>query len=83
MAGEGREWLDHRFRLVFVGGTCHHILPYGTAKAALNQVIVSLAHMLNKRLRVTSVLIGTVMTGGNGDAASRPRCRKNWRIPTT
>jgi 7-alpha-hydroxysteroid dehydrogenase len=44
------------------------ILPYATAKAALNQMMVSLAHMLNKKVRVNSVLIGTVMTAGYGDA---------------
>ena len=44
------------------------ILPYATAKAALNQMMVSLAHMLNKKVRVNSVLIGTVVTAGYGDA---------------
>lgn len=42
----------------------YDILPYGTAKAALNQMMVSLAHMLAKRVRVNSVLIGTVVTAG-------------------
>jgi 7-alpha-hydroxysteroid dehydrogenase len=46
----------------------YDILPYGTAKAALNQMMVSLAHMLNKRVRVNSVLIGTVVTAGYADA---------------
>jgi 7-alpha-hydroxysteroid dehydrogenase len=46
----------------------HDILPYGTAKAALNQMMVSLAHLLAKRVRVNSVLIGTVMTAGYADA---------------
>ena len=46
----------------------YDILPYATAKAALNQMMVSLAHMLNKKVRVNSILIGTVMTAGYGDA---------------
>jgi 7-alpha-hydroxysteroid dehydrogenase len=46
----------------------YDILPYGTAKAALNQMMISLAHMLNKRVRVNSVLIGTVVTSGYADA---------------
>jgi 7-alpha-hydroxysteroid dehydrogenase len=46
----------------------YDILPYGTAKAALNQMMVSLAHMLAKRVRVNSVLIGTVVTAGYADA---------------
>jgi 7-alpha-hydroxysteroid dehydrogenase len=46
----------------------YDILPYGTAKAALNQMMVSLAHMLNKRVRVNSVLIGSVITPGYADA---------------
>ncbi|MGB5199592.1 MAG: SDR family oxidoreductase [Sedimenticolaceae bacterium] len=50
----------------------YDILPYGTAKAALNQMMVSLAHMLNKRVRVNSILIGTVVTEGYGDAGLSP-----------
>jgi 7-alpha-hydroxysteroid dehydrogenase len=50
----------------------YDILPYGTAKAALNQMMVSLAHMLNKRVRVNSVLIGTVVTEGYADAGLSP-----------
>jgi 7-alpha-hydroxysteroid dehydrogenase len=50
----------------------YDILPYGTAKAALNQMMVSLAHMLNKRVRVNSVLIGTVVTAGYADAGLDP-----------
>jgi 7-alpha-hydroxysteroid dehydrogenase len=46
----------------------YDILPYGTAKAALNQMMVSLAHMLAKKVRVNSVLIGTVVTAGYADA---------------
>lgn len=50
----------------------YDILPYGTAKAALNQMMVSLAHMLAKTVRVNSVLIGTVVTEGYGDAGLSP-----------
>jgi 7-alpha-hydroxysteroid dehydrogenase len=50
----------------------YDILPYGTAKAALNQMMVSLAHMLAKRVRVNSVLIGTVVTAGYADAGLDP-----------
>ncbi len=46
----------------------YDILAYGTAKAALNQMMISLAHMLAQKVRVNSVLIGTVMTEGYGDA---------------
>lgn len=50
----------------------YDILPYGTAKAALNQMMISLAHLLNKRVRVNSVLIGTVVTEGYADAGLTP-----------
>lgn len=46
----------------------YDILAYGTAKAALNQMMISIAHMLAQQVRVNSVLIGTVMTEGYGDA---------------
>jgi 7-alpha-hydroxysteroid dehydrogenase len=46
----------------------YDILAYATAKAALNQMMVSIAHLLNKKVRVNSVLIGTVMTAGYADA---------------
>ena len=46
----------------------YDILAYGTAKAALNQMMISIAHMLAPKVRVNSVLIGTVMTEGYGDA---------------
>jgi len=59
----------------------YDILPYGTAKAALNQMMVSLAHMLNKRVRVNSVLIGTVMTAGYGDAGITPEMQERLTHP--
>jgi 7-alpha-hydroxysteroid dehydrogenase len=59
----------------------YDILPYGTAKAALNQMMVSLAHMLNKKVRVNSILIGTVMTAGYGDAGITPEMQERLRHP--
>ncbi len=55
----------------------YDILAYGTAKAALNQMMISIAHMLAKQVRVNSVLIGTVMTAGYADAGSTRRCRRS------
>jgi 7-alpha-hydroxysteroid dehydrogenase len=59
----------------------YDILPYATAKAALNQMMVSLAHMLNKRVRVNSILIGTVMTAGYGDAGITPEMQQRLSHP--
>jgi 7-alpha-hydroxysteroid dehydrogenase len=46
----------------------YDILPYATAKAALNQLMVSVVHLLARKVRVNSVLIGTVLTAGYADA---------------
>ena len=54
----------------------YDILAYGTAKAALNQMMMSIAHMLAKKVRVNSVLIGTVMTEGYGDAGIDPEMQE-------
>lgn len=59
----------------------YDILPYATAKAALNQMMVSLAHMLNKRVRVNSVLIGTVVTEGYGHAGISPEMLERLSHP--
>jgi 7-alpha-hydroxysteroid dehydrogenase len=59
----------------------YDILPYATAKAALNQMMVSLAHMLNKKVRVNSVLIGTVMTAGYGSAGIDPAMQERLMHP--
>jgi 7-alpha-hydroxysteroid dehydrogenase len=59
----------------------YDILPYATAKAALNQMMVSLAHFLNKRVRVNSVLIGTVMTAGYADAGIDPAMQERLSHP--
>jgi len=59
----------------------YDILPYATAKAALNQMMVSLAHMLNKRVRVNSILIGTVITPGYADAGITPEMQERMMHP--
>jgi 7-alpha-hydroxysteroid dehydrogenase len=59
----------------------YDILPYGTAKAALNQMMVSLAHMLNKKVRMNSVLIGTVITPGYADAGVTPEMHEKLAHP--
>jgi NAD(P)-dependent dehydrogenase (short-subunit alcohol dehydrogenase family) len=59
----------------------YDILPYATAKAALNQMMVSLAHMLEKRVRVNSVLIGTVLTEGYADAGFDPETIERMSKP--
>lgn len=61
----------------------YDILPYATAKAALNQMMVSLAHMLHKKVRVNSILIGTVMTAGYADAGILPEMQKRMQHPDT
>lgn len=42
--------------------------PYSAAKAALNHLMVGLAHYFAKRVRINNVLIGTVLTAGYADA---------------
>jgi len=59
----------------------YDILPYGTAKAALNQMMVSLAHMLATKVRVNSVLIGTVITPGYADAGVTPEMQEKLAHP--
>jgi 7-alpha-hydroxysteroid dehydrogenase len=59
----------------------YDILAYGTAKAALNQMMVSIAHLLNKKVRVNSILIGTVMTAGYGDAGIDPAMQDRLMHP--
>jgi len=59
----------------------YDILPYATAKAALNQMMVSLSHMLNKRVRVNSILIGTVITEGYASAGITPEMQERMMHP--
>lgn len=59
----------------------YDILAYGTAKAALNQMMVSVAHMLAQKVRVNSVLIGTVMTAGYAEAGLDAATQERLRHP--
>jgi 7-alpha-hydroxysteroid dehydrogenase len=59
----------------------YDILPYATAKAALNQMMVSIAHLLNKQVRVNSVLIGTIITEGYGSAGITPEMQDRLMHP--
>lgn len=43
-------------------------LAYSAAKAALNHLMLGLAHYFAKRIRINSILIGTVLTPGYADA---------------
>lgn len=61
----------------------YDILPYATAKVALNQMTVSLAHLLHKKVRVNSILIGTVMTAGYADAGILPEMLERMQHPDT
>jgi 7-alpha-hydroxysteroid dehydrogenase len=59
----------------------YDILTYATAKAALNQMMVSIAHMLAKKVRVNSILIGTVMTPGYADAGIDAKMQEKLSNP--
>lgn len=59
----------------------YDILAYGTAKAALNQMMISIAHMLAQKVRVNSVLIGTVMTEGYGEAGLDEATQERLKHP--
>ena len=61
----------------------YDILPYATAKAALNQMMVSLAHLLARKVRVNSVLIGTVLTAGYADAGIDEAMQQRMLHPDT
>lgn len=43
-------------------------LPYSAAKAAMNHLMLGLAHYFAKQVRINTVLIGTVLTPGYADA---------------
>ena len=43
------------------------VLAYSAAKAALNHLMLSLAHYFAKQIRVNSIVIGTVLTPGYAD----------------
>ncbi|MBB3973196.1 SDR family oxidoreductase [Hansschlegelia beijingensis] len=59
----------------------YDILAYATAKAALTQMMVSIAHMLSRKVRVNSLLIGTVMTAGYGEAGIDPAMQDRLMHP--
>ncbi|MCE2921325.1 MAG: SDR family oxidoreductase [Roseomonas sp.] len=59
------------------------ILAYATAKAALNQLMISLAHAMAKKVRVNSVLIGTVITEGYASAGIDEATRQRMLNPDT
>ncbi len=61
----------------------YDILAYATAKAALNQMMVSLAHALAKKVRVNSVLIGTVITEGYASAGIDAATQERMMHPDT
>lgn len=61
----------------------YDILPYATAKAALNQMMVSVAHLLARKVRVNSVLIGTVLTAGYADAGIDEAVQQRMKHPDT
>jgi 7-alpha-hydroxysteroid dehydrogenase len=61
----------------------YDILAYGTAKAALNQLMVSLAHALAKKIRVNSILIGTVITEGYASAGIDEATQQRMMNPDT
>jgi 7-alpha-hydroxysteroid dehydrogenase len=61
----------------------YDILPYATAKAALNQMMVSVAHLLARKVRVNSVLIGTVLTAGYADAGIDQAMQQRMMHPDT
>ena len=59
----------------------YDILAYGTAKAALNQMMISIAHLLAHKVRVNTILIGTVMTEGYGDAGLDAATQERLKHP--
>jgi 7-alpha-hydroxysteroid dehydrogenase len=59
------------------------ILAYATAKAALNQLMISLAHAMAKKVRVNSILIGTVITEGYASAGIDQATQEKMMHPDT
>lgn len=43
-------------------------LPYSAAKAAMNHLMLGLAHYFARKVRINTILIGTVLTPGYADA---------------
>jgi NAD(P)-dependent dehydrogenase (short-subunit alcohol dehydrogenase family) len=61
----------------------YDILAYATAKAALNQLMVSMAHALAKKVRINSILIGTVITEGYASAGIDEATQQRMMNPDT
>ncbi|MFZ4373262.1 MAG: SDR family oxidoreductase [Mycobacterium sp.] len=56
-------------------------LAYSAAKAALNHAMLSVAHYFGKKVRVNSILIGTVLTEGYADVGLDERVRNALANP--
>lgn len=56
-------------------------LAYSAAKAALNHTMLSLAHYFARRVRINSVLIGTVLTEGYADVGLSPAVQERLAHP--
>ena len=59
------------------------ILAYSTAKAALTHLMACVANALAQKVRVNSVLIGTVLTEGYGSAGIDEETQKRMMHPDT
>lgn len=59
------------------------IIAYSTAKAALNHLMACLANALAKKVRVNSVLIGTVLTEGYASAGIDEETQRKMENPDT
>lgn len=59
------------------------ILAYSTAKAALNHLMACLANALAQKVRVNSVLIGTVLTEGYASAGIDEATQRRMEHPDT
>jgi NAD(P)-dependent dehydrogenase (short-subunit alcohol dehydrogenase family) len=68
--------------IVAAGGRATSLACNVTTEEDLQAVVdAAIAHMLNKRVRVNSVLIGTVMTAGYGDAGIDPEMQERLSHP--
>lgn len=56
-------------------------LAYSAAKAALNHLMLGLAHYFAKQIRINSILIGTVLTPGYADAGLDEKTRHAMAHP--
>jgi len=56
-------------------------IAYSAAKAALNHLMLGLAHYFAKQVRINTVLIGTVITEGYASAGLDEKCSGSSRQP--